>query len=70
LFNKAEPRGIWHLPTWSILNLPTRVALRSLDYNARMGPAAEKAIVWSVIALIGLFVLFLLALSVSGYPGL
>jgi hypothetical protein len=30
----------------------------------------EKAIVWSAMALIGLFVLFLLGLTISGYPGL
>jgi hypothetical protein len=34
-----------------------------------MGPVAEKAIVWSAMALAGLFVLFLFALSISGYPG-
>jgi hypothetical protein len=35
-----------------------------------MGSAMEKAIVWSAMALAGLFFLFVLALMISGYPGL
>jgi len=35
-----------------------------------MSSAVEKAIVWSAMALAALFFLFLMALVISGYPGL
>jgi len=35
-----------------------------------MSQTIEKAIVWSAIALAALFFLFVLALMISGYPGL
>jgi hypothetical protein len=46
------------------------ISVAMCDVQWRMSPTAEKAIVWGGMTLIGLFVLFLVALSISGYPGL
>jgi hypothetical protein len=40
------------------------------DVHWRMSQTIEKAIVWSAMALAGLLFLFLMALMISGYPGL
>lgn len=46
------------------------ISVAMCEVQWRMGPAAEKAVVWGAMTLMGLFVLFLVALSISGYPGL